>query len=189
MGQMEAKNAKRVRRANLQRIILETVSAAGIISVALVAPNVLRAIKKLGFIPLRREREYIRAARDRLVRQGFLAYQNGMLRPTSRGEETLRILNAARYQITKPKRWDRKWRVLIFDIPEERKVVRERIRKILSGLGFVRVQDSVWLYPYDCEDIIALLKTDLRIGKEMLYLIVDMLEGDEAFRNHFSLKK
>ena len=68
-------------------------------------------------------------------------------------------------------------------------VVRERIRKILSGLGFVRVQDSVWLYPYDCEDIIALLKTDLRIGKEMLYLIVDMLEGDEAFRNHFSLKK
>ena len=61
------------------------------------------------------------------------------------------------------------------------------MRRTLTAVGFVRLQDSVWLYPYDCEDLIVLLKADFKIGKDLLYLIVDSLENDTAFRKFFGI--
>ena len=54
-------------------------------------------------------------------------------------------------------------------------------------IGFVRLQDSVWVYPYDCEDLITLLKADFRVGKDVLYLIVDSIENDKYLRAEFNL--
>ncbi|MCI0557327.1 MAG: hypothetical protein MN733_02450, partial [Nitrososphaera sp.] len=79
------------------------------------------------------------------------------------------------------------WRVLIFDVPEYRKKIRETIRHSLRMIGFVRLQDSVWVYPYDCEDFVALLKADLKIGKDVLYLIVQEMEGDTHLKQIFDL--
>ena len=57
----------------------------------------------------------------------------------------------------------------------------------MAEIGFVRLQDSVWIFPYDCEDFIMLLKADLKIGKDALYAIVEKLENDKALREHFHL--
>ena len=99
----------------------------------------------------------------------------------------MRTLEAREYAIQKPRRWDRKWRVLIFDIPEYRKGMRDKIRYTLRTIGFVRLQDSVWIYPYDCEDLITLLKADFHVGRDMLYMIVDSLEGDATIKKRFGL--
>lgn len=187
MGQLERGSKKRRRRANLKKIILGTVAAAGLVGVAMVAPNVLGAMKKLGLLPSKRQIEIIQNSRQRLIRQGLLVYRDGMLRLTPAGERTLRLLELRGYMPHKPKRWDSKWRVLVFDIPETRKKLREQIRRTLVTVGFVRLQDSVWLYPYDCEDLMTLLKADFHIGKDMLYLIVDSLEYDTPFRRRFGL--
>ena len=108
-----------------------------------------------------------------------------MLRLTAKGEQILRRLELHDFKLRKPKRWDRKWRVLIFDIPERRKNLRPKIRYTLLAIGFIRLQDSVWVYPYDCEDLITLLKADFKIGKDLLYLIVDSIENDFPLRSHF----
>ena len=63
------------------------------------------------------------------------------------------------------------------------------MRRMLVAMGFLPLQRSVWVYPYDCEDVIVLLKADLRIGKDMLYLIVDELENDKWLRKEFDLFK
>jgi len=85
------------------------------------------------------------------------------------------------------RRWDKKWRMLIFDIREERKNIREKVRRTLISLGFYRLQDSVWVYPYDCEDLVVLLKADFKIGKDLLYIISDEIENDEFLRKAFHL--
>ena len=77
--------------------------------------------------------------------------------------------------------------MLIFDIPEYRKGTRDKIRYTLQTIGFVHLQHSVWIYPYDCEDLITLLKADFRIGRDMLYMIVDSLEGDATIKKRFGL--
>ena len=187
MGYLEKESGKRARRANIKKVILGSVAAAGVISVAVLAPNVLGALGKLGFLPNKRQKEIIRASRERLVRQGLLRWEVNKLRLTPTGTAALRKLELADYKLQKPKRWDGKWRVLIFDIPEKRKGLRDKVRRTLTAVGFVRLQDSVWLYPYDCEDLIVLLKADFKIGKDLLYLIVDSLENDTAFRKFFGI--
>ncbi|MBI5470465.1 CRISPR-associated endonuclease Cas2 [Candidatus Kaiserbacteria bacterium] len=89
--------------------------------------------------------------------------------------------------LPRPRRWDRRWRIIIFDIPEKKKNVRDRVRALVQRLGFFRLQHSVWVYPYDCEEIITLLKSDLKLGSQLLYMIVDAIEYDKPIREHFDL--
>lgn len=187
MGKLEESGRQKTRKRNVTAFILGAVGVAGMLGIAMVAPNVLGAMYKLGIIPIRRQKEIVNRARDRLLKQGLLKRENGFLRLTARGQAALRLLEARDFKFRKPQRWDGKWRVLIFDIPEYRRALRNKIRQTLQSIGFVRVQDSVWAYPYDCEDFVALLKADFRIGKDMLYMIVEELEGDRRLRRFFDL--
>ena len=187
MGRLEAESRKRNRRANIQKLLLASAAVVGGISVALVAPGVLGAMGKLGLIPSARQLEIIKRSRSRLVARGLLVYQDHLLRLTPKGERVLRHFELHDFKLRRPKKWDRKWRVLIFDIPERRKNLRPKIRYTLLAIGFVRLQDSVWVYPYDCEDLITLLKADFKIGKDLLYLIVDSIENDAHLKSHFGI--
>lgn len=188
MGELEKKSRKNSGRADVQKIVLGTVATMGILSVSLLAPNVLGTLGRLGLLPTRRQTDTIRAARNRLVQRGFLKYDGNKLRLTEAGKKKLRSLELHDYQIPRPKRWDKKWRVLVFDIPETRRSLREKVRRTLMEVGFIRLQDSVWIFPYPCEDLITLLKADFKIGKDVLYMIVDTLEYDTSFRKKFDLK-
>lgn len=88
----------------------------------------------------------------------------------------------------KKRRWNGRWRVVIFDVPERRRQTRDRLRDIMKEVGFVRLQDSVWVFPYDCEDFITLLKAELKIGVAILYMVVEQIENDKYLREHFGLK-
>ena len=158
------------------------------LSVALLAPNIFSALKTLGITPRLRQKEIIQATRKRLVREKYLTYTDqGFLVLTSKGERKLRHFELNDFKLKKPKRWDKKWRVLIFDISEQRKHLREKVRRTLVAIGFVRLQDSVWVYPYPCDDLVTLLKADFSIGRELLYLIVESIEYDANLQNHFWL--
>lgn len=187
MGTLETENARRAKRKNLQHLVLESVYVAGLIGAALVAPNVIGAMKKLGLDPTERQVESINVARKRLIQKGLLRYENGLVRLTREGERRVRMADLASALESKPKKWDGKWRMLIFDIPERRKSLRHKVRHTLISIGFHRLQDSVWVYPYNCEDLIALLKADFRVGKDLLYLIVEDIENDRAIRAVFGL--
>lgn len=47
------------------------------------------------------------------------------------------------------RKWDRKWRVVIFDIEEVNRNIRDRLRKKLRELGFGMIQESVFISPHD----------------------------------------
>jgi len=168
--------------------VLETVAATGVLSVALVAPNAIGAMRKLGLPLSIRQEATVTRARRRLVEKKLLEYKNGKLHLTEKGTGALARLNFEQYGQSKQKqRWDKRWRLLIFDIPEKKRTIRDKIRHTLISIGFMRLQDSVWIYPYDCEDLITLLKAELRVGKDLLYAIVDELEYDRPVREYFGL--
>lgn len=189
MGKLEENNRKRIKHSDLQKLILQTVAAAGVISIGLIAPNVVGAMVKLGIIPKRRQGEYARSSASKMVEKGLLKYNGKFYELAPAGEKLLRRLQFADFKLQKPKKWDGKWRVMIFDIPERLKKIRDQLTSLMRQAGFVRLQDSVWVYPYDCEDVLAVLKTDLGVGKYVLYLIVDELENDKHLRSEFGLPK
>lgn len=189
MIDLELDFKKRKQISDVQKAVLGVVQIAGLLSLAAVAPNTIQLLKKFGFDPKERNKETIKRSKDRLIKRGLLVYENGFLRLTQRGESELKLLEAKDWKEMKPKKWDGRWRVLIFDIPEKRKILREKVRNTLFSVGFVRLQDSVWMYPYDCEDFINLLKADFKVGKDLLYMIVDSLENDRDFRKIFGLPR
>lgn len=186
---LEKEVVKRNKRANLRKIILAVVGLTGFMAVSLIAPNVLMAMKRLGLFPRKRQSEIITSSRNRLVKSGLLEYEkNGLLRITTLGRKVLLRETYIDRIKDKNKKWDGKWRVLIFDIPEYRKSDREYLRLTLISIGFMKLQNSVWVYPYDCEDLITLLKADMKIGKDVLYMIVEALEYDKPVRKFFGLE-
>ena len=190
MGKMENESRRRTRGVHLQKAILQTVATVGIIGVALVAPNAIQILKLFNLDKTKKYhlKQAINTSRRRMVEKGLLSYnKDGFLEITKKGGAKLYELERNDYKIPQPKRWDKKWRVLIFDIPEKKRLLRDKVRLTLSSIGFKRLQDSVWVYPYDCEDLIALIKADFKIGKDLLYLIVDSIENDFPLRKWFGV--
>jgi len=189
MGKLEGQSRRRSRHGQLKHIILSAIGIAGIVSVGLVAPKVIGAMEKTGLIPSIRQRVVIGRTCDRLVRKGLMKWERGKLRLTIAGEKELRMLELRQYRSERPRKWDGKWRVLIFDIPEKQRVLRNKVRHTLRMFGFAQLQGSVWVYPYDCEDLIVLFKADAHIGKNVLYMVVDALENDTWLRHEFLLRR
>ena len=67
---------------------------------------------------------------------------------TDRGVWALEDLSFC--QLIQHKKWDKKWRMVIFDIPEAKRPARDQIRRLLKDLGFLKLQISVWVHPLPC---------------------------------------
>ena len=189
MGKLENHLSKQVRNTRIQRVILETIALTGILTVAMIAPNAVQVFGKIfGYGKKKPPLNSIARTRRNLVENGLLRFEGRFLKLTSKGERALRVMRYSTLKLPAPKHWDGKWRVIIFDIVESRRPIRDKVRNNLTSIGFVRIQDSVWVYPYSCEDFITLLKADFRIGKEVLYVIVNQIENDHWLRERFGLK-
>lgn len=89
------------------------------------------------------------------------------------------------YQIKTPKKWNKKWQVIIFDIPEEKQNIRKAVRTKLRSCGFYQLQKSVWIHPFDCKDLIWCLKYIYSIDKYLIYMVVETLETEIDLISHF----
>ena len=65
---------------------------------------------------------------------------------TEAGEQEAQKIRL-KLEMAKPKRWDGKWRIIIFDVPEKIRGKRDLLRKELAAFGFTQLQRSVWAYP------------------------------------------
>lgn len=186
MGKLEEAAAKNIRKTKIQQAILLAIVSGGRMGGDLLMKQVIDHVLGTDFSTTPpRQNEIVKSAASRLRSRGLLVFKDGFYDITKAGEKILSNWQMSRYQIKQPRKWDKKWRVIIFDIPEKKKRVREQVREILSAAGFQRLQNSVWVYPYDCEDVIGLMKIDLGIGKYLLYMIVDQLENDRFLRMDF----
>ncbi len=82
--------------------------------------------------------------------------------------------------------WDKKWRIVLFDIPEKFRSKRDALRKKLKSLGFLEFQKSTFVYPFSCEDEIHFIINFLEIP-EYVYYIEAPIVPDHRLRKHFKL--
>jgi len=188
MGKLEEASRKRKKKKDIQNAVLAAVAVTGLLAFAAVAPN---ALKLLDYVPNEKYNLKYRAksATGRLVAKKYVVWiekdDKKYLRLTQAGRKAFTFEQAKVTLKNQKKKWDGRWRMVVFDVPERRRCVRNRLRAVMLDIGFVRLQDSVWVFPYDCEDFVALLKADLKIGKDVLYAIVDTIEHDQNLRRQF----
>ena len=91
-------------------------------------------------------------------------------------------------QILRPKKWDGKWRIVIFDIPSHSNFVRDIFRKKLKEFGFYLMQKSTWVYPFECKKEISLLRNFLGASERQIRVLeVNRIEDDRFLRDAFHL--
>lgn len=91
------------------------------------------------------------------------------------GKVYLRLTSAGKNKVKRDfpivnltKKWNKHWVIVIFDIEEKSKGVRERLRNKLKSLGFGMLQKSIWISP-------------LAIGEDMKEVIESIGLSKDAF--------
>ena len=92
-------------------------------------------------------------------------------------------------EIVRPDIWDGKWRIVIFDIPERHKAGRDILRGTLVRLGFEKVQESVYAYPFECTDEIAKIAGAISENGNVLIMISEIIQGEDELIHRFLEKE
>ncbi|MDO8522005.1 MAG: hypothetical protein Q7S08_01815 [bacterium] len=188
---IEGRAKVRAKRQRIQDIVLRSLLLAGTLGIAIAAPNsvqLLRYVQKYIDKKDAKLDRRVSQALSRLKEKGIVdRNENGRFKLTVKGEKTAAALETL--DLTeRPLIWDGKWRIVIFDIWERRRAARDRLRTILARNGFAKIQNSVWVYPYDCEELFAFLRAHLSLGKGIVYIIANEIEGDARLRKYFHLR-
>ncbi|MDO8493097.1 MAG: hypothetical protein Q7S19_00930 [bacterium] len=188
------KDIKRpIGRGTIINAVLSCLAISGLVTMAVLAPNAIQALELLGLGKRKYHlNNYLKSTIGKLQKRGLIVFEqrgeSKYIRLTEKGEKALAEYQIRNFNIDKSKiEWDGKWRVVIFDIKEYRRSERDLLRASLVNIGFVKVQNSVWVFPYDCEEFIFLLKTDFEFGKDVLFMVVEKLENDRWLRKSFDL--
>lgn len=106
---------------------------------------------------------------------------------TSDGKKKVIQYNLDSIKIQKPEQWDRLWRLVIFDIPEEEKRGRNALAAKLKDLGFYPLQKSVFIHPYECKNEIDFIVEIFNLRPYVRFFIVKETDIEPDLRNRFHL--
>jgi hypothetical protein len=127
----------------------------------------------------------------RLEKRGYVA-----LTKTNKGwmvkllPKGLRRKDKAELNVTKLPRkkvWDGKWRLIIFDIPEELRAARNSVGQKLKHWGCYNIQRSAFVFPHDCRKQIAMLMSYYGVGKYVLFAEVSYLDMNRELKKVFKV--
>lgn len=185
---------KRKRRVPVQRILLHVIALAGVLTAAAVVPNALAELRKLdpAYVKQKNLRRRIKETLWRMERNKLVTLPDrgtmGRVLLLPKGEALIERIQAQEYIIPKPLLWDGKWRMVMFDVPEARKSIRNQLRLLLQSAGLLRLHDSVWVHPYPCDELVTLIKAHLKNTRgEVHYVVSELVGSDRFLREKFKL--
>lgn len=131
-------------------------------------------------------------AMGNIKRQKMIEYisdKNGIttVKITKKGESVLKRFAIDLIKINQSKKWDGKWRLVMFDLPISYSKARNSLRFKLKQLGFIQLQKSAWIYPYPCEYEILFISDYFKVGKYVEFLQISGLKNDDKLKKYFKL--
>jgi len=90
------------------------------------------------------------------------------------------------------KKWNKRWVIVIFDIEEKSKAVRDRLRNKLKGLGFGMLQKSIWVSPLPIGEDMKEVIESIGLSKDAYVIeVAGFMFGDpkELVRTIWNLDK
>ena len=185
----------KIRNESLTAEVLFIAAAGPIILASLFLPNAPQMLKPLikwhknwGKIKRKRIYEAINRLNQKrlieLTQKGDSLY----IEITENGKRLIKNFDYDNIELPSRKKWDKKWHLVIFDIPEKKNKERRALSVKLKDLGFYPLQESVFIYPYDCRNEIDFVCSFLSVDRYVNYCVVDTLDQKEGdLRKFFNL--
>jgi CRISPR-associated endonuclease Cas2 len=177
----------------IKKLALAVMVGVGIGAVMVVPPlaitfrAIMEAVESGGKKP---SREKVKRLLYNLEKRKLVAIKevDGELLVTfnEKGKELLLRYKLDELKIPKPRRWDGRWRIVIFDIPEKKKLAREVLREKLKQLGFYKLQKSVFIHPFECQREIELIARVYEVEPYVYFIRADYIDNQEKIKEKFS---
>lgn len=171
--------------------ILKLLAGGAIFGLSLAIPTLPMALAPFVMDRNNYNRSFFDQTINRLKKQKLVRidYEDGqpVVRITNEGRVRALRYKLLEMTVKKPKVWDKKWRLVIFDIPEKYKRMREILRYHLKMMDFYKLQKSVWLHPYPCFDEIEFLRQIYGVGTDVTYVVAVSIEDSEYLRERYDL--
>lgn len=106
---------------------------------------------------------------------------------TEKGKMRALTYKIEEIKINKNDKWDRKWRMVAFDIPEELKNGRNSIRSKLKEIGFRELQKSLWVFPYECRNEVDFIIEYFDLREYVRFAILDYIDNELHLKKTFNL--
>ncbi len=140
-----------------------------------------------------REQKYaIARALKNLVESGYAeiykSERQNYAKITAHGKIKLNSIALEGEDALVPQIWDGYWRIILLDLPENRKSERESLRYLLKKANFVCLKNSAWISPYPYEYLFMNIKKDLGFSTEMMIIVTQFVDEEtkkvlfESFR-------
>src|SRR3989338_9444783 len=173
------------------RILLTSLVVGGVVLVA--ATNPYFGIKAIGAIQKelkRRKWEQFRNGLYHLKRKGYIDVEPNpdgtyIIRTTKAGREQAHKYDLDKLSIEVPKKWDKNWRLVVFDIPARKYKARSALLGKLKELGFIMFQKSVWAHPFECKNEIAVVSRAFEVERYIHQTTCHKVSAGEYLRFEF----
>lgn len=104
------------------------------------------------------------------------------------GKQKALRFNIDKMKIKKPARWDKKWRIVMFDIPEKLRKLRDSLRLHFKEIGLIELQKSVFVYPYPCSKEIEFILEFYNARKHLRFVLAEKIDNELHLKKKFNLK-
>src|SRR3989338_469904 len=85
------------------------------------------------------------------------------------------------------KRWDKKWRIILFDIPEKHKKARDALARVLKNIGCRQFQKSVFVHPFECRNEIDFVIESFSMRPYVRFIVADSIDNELHLKKYFDL--
>lgn len=177
-----------MRLSKNQKFVLKTIGLTLLIGTAMVAPSTAQIFKL--FKPKNtKEKRKISNTIQKLFDDDIIYLSGERIELTKHGKELLKLVRVEDVIIPTctNSKWDGVWHLVGYDIPEDYKKARDCFRRKLVESGFEKIQLSLWVYPYNCKEEIAIISQNLSIAPYVAYLNTDYLPQQSKLKKLFGL--
>ena len=175
-----------------QRKILLILSGGVTLSLTSRPDNYFRIIRKIAKEWKKINELSLRRSIKRLYKSKLIDYKeerDGVIKLilSENGKNKILEYNFNDIEIKKPERWDGLWRLVIFDIPEDKKSAREALVFRLKRFDFCPIQKSVFIHPYECKNEKDFVVEMFKLAPYVRFLRVKDIDIELDLKNLFHL--
>ncbi|MCR4311474.1 MAG: hypothetical protein NUV54_02835 [Candidatus Taylorbacteria bacterium] len=175
-------------KGEIAKVILKSLLVAGGVVLVLSSPYAAKIITNY----FRGDRRKFMRSVGNLKKAKFVNsyYKDGaeVIEITEKGKKRSLRYDFEDMKIDVPKRWDGMWRLVTYDIMENRKKSRDRFVVRLKELGFYPYQKSIFVLPFPCKDEIDFMKEHLFLGDSIHYIEATHIDNEESLKKQFKLE-
>lgn len=106
---------------------------------------------------------------------------------TTKGKSLALTYQIDDIKIPAMKRWDGKWRIVLFDIPEKRKKSRDALSQTLKNAGFLKFQKSVFIHPFECKNEVEFVIEFFNLRPYVRSIIATEIDNALHLKKYFGL--